>query len=217
MRIPLQIEASITPVAGATEDSVPTHLPRLLVSAPPFLFPSFQRMLATILEKMDEGAMKTSPITVFAFLFCQPSNRGKFSPHYSSFFMSFLNLIVAQQPSCRDPVQSIVAEFLDGTQDHWRHVFYKVLRDLLESVEVYKYDPFDLIDVDDPRGEPGFYYEEDFGPWHDYMFSECKKWKSWWSRFDAVVEELTLTSIGDDSSDAKRLRGCTVLQLHGKP
>jgi hypothetical protein len=44
------------------------------------------------------------------------------------------------------------------------------------------------------------------------MFSERKKWKSWWSRFDAVIEELNVTSIEDNSSDAINEWRCIMLK-----
>jgi hypothetical protein len=46
--------------------------------------------------------------------------------------LSALDLVIANNPECRDPLRAILAEYLGGTQHHWKAVFCDALDELTD-------------------------------------------------------------------------------------
>jgi hypothetical protein len=107
--------------------------------------------------------------------------------------LSALQLISATHHGCRDPIDTLVADFLGGTQPHWRSTFELVLDELEHC---FGSDDLDVEVDGDERLSIQYWRRLVFG--HSFASDEKPLgWKSyddsspnWWRGFDIVMREL---------------------------
>lgn len=105
---------------------------------------------------------------------------------------SFIDLLSAAQPRCRDPIQNIVSDFLGGTNDHWRSIYRTVMTSLMDFSTNFM--DMDFTEVDAINDEYAIYSFRSlfFDYSNDQYYEYYGHYRNHWKQYDAVMDELKM-------------------------